>query len=194
MKSKFLFLLLLATCLSVLFACNVKKTKNADSENSAVIKQKTIKEETEEIKPDESEKVKFRIVNLYFVNPYTDDLKIEKRQVFDLKEKTSMIKQVLRSLKLGPVGNLKPSVPQNIEFKDVFVYKDIVYIDIHKNNEDSTIGGVKGEELFIESVVKTVLDLSPSYKKVIFLVDGEQIDSILGHIDVSQPFSQNSFF
>lgn len=192
MKSKALFFVLCLICITVLVSCNLKKTNQMENKKTVITQEKE-KEESEEIKPDESEKLKFRIVNLYFVNPDTDEVDIEKRQVFDLKERTSMIKQVLRSLKLGPVGNLKPSVPQNIEFKDVFVYKDTVYIDIHKNNEDSTIGGVKGEELFIESVVKTVLSLSDDYKKVVFLVDGEPVDTLLGHIDVSQSFSEKSF-
>ncbi len=192
MKSKALFFVLCLICITVLVSCNSKKTNQMENKKRVITQEKE-REEPEEIKPDEGEKLKFRIVDLYFVNPDTGEVDIEKRQVFDLKERTSMIKQVLRSLKMGPVGELKPSVPQDIEFKDVFIYKDTVYIDIHKNNEDSQIGGVRGEELFIESVVKTVLGLSDDYKKVVFLVDGEPVDTLLGHIDVSQSFSEKSF-
>ncbi len=193
MKNKVFVFFLLSICLIFLVSCNGKRPENLKSDAGVSTEQKENKKLSDEIKPDETEKLKFRIINLYFVNPNTEELKVEKRQVFDLKEKTSMIKQVLRSLKLGPVSNLKPSVPENIEFKDVFVYGDKVYIDLHKNNENPAIGGVQGEELFLEAVVKTVLDISPEYKKVFFLVDGEQVDSVLGHLDSSNYFSRDSF-
>ncbi|BBB31780.1 conserved hypothetical protein [Thermotomaculum hydrothermale] len=191
MKNKAFFIIITAV-LFLLFACNGKKTQNEIVAKSVQTENEN-QEQKDEIKPDESEKLKFRIINLYFINPYTNELKTEKRQVFDLKEKTSMIKQVLRSLKLGPVSNLKPSVPENIEFKDVFIYGDRVYIDLHKNSENAFIGGVKGEKLFLEAVVKTVLDISPKYKKVYFLIDGEEIDSVMGHLDCSGYFTSESF-
>lgn len=194
MRNKFFFLVFLIVSLLLFVSCDQRLKKSVDG-GSAVktVEQKDNNQQPDEIKPDESEEVKFRIVNLYFVNADTGELAVEKRQVFDLKEETSMIKQVLRSLKLGPVSNLKPSVPQNIEFKDVFVYKGIVYIDLHKTDDDSFIGGVEGEKLFLEAVVKTALGLSPNYKEVCFLVDGEETDSILGHLDCSNPFSEKSF-
>ena len=193
MKNKLLVFFLLLICVILFVSCNSKKSKNLKPDTGVSVEQKQNKEQPDEIKPDETEKVKFRIINLYFVNPYSEELKVGKRQVFDLKEKTSMIKQVLRSLKLGPVSNLKPSVPENIEFKDVFVYGEKVYIDLHKNSENPSIGGVHSEELFLEAVVKTVLDISPDYKKVFFLVDGEKVDSVLGHLDCSNYFSRKSF-
>ncbi len=192
MKIKVLFALL-TICLIPFWGCEGKKSKEVKLNDQAVTENKAKESAMDEIKPDESEKLKFRIINLYFINPYTNNLKVEKRQVFDLKEKTSMIKQVLRSLKLGPVSNLKPSVPENIEFKDVFVYGNKVCIDLHRNSENPSIGGVEGEELFLEAVVKTVLDISPDYKKVFFLVDGEEVDSVLGHLDCSNYFSRDSF-
>ena len=193
MNNKFFVFVLTAVFLFFSVVCGVGHNKKNTEKKSLSEVEKNIKKDSDEIKPDEGEKLQFRIVNLYFVNPNTEELKIEKRQVFDLKEETSMIKQVLRSLKLGPVSNLKPSVPQNIEFKDVFIYNGIVYVDLRKTSDDSLIGGVKGEELFLESVVKTVLGLSSDYKKVCFLIDGEEVDSVLGHLDSSGFFSKDSF-
>ena len=171
-----------------LTGCGSKKEKTKPLTSSS---QKESPEEEKLVSPEE--KVQFVLVNLYFVNGRTERLAVEKRQVFDLKDQTSMIKQVLRSLKLGPVGNLKPSIPENIEFKNIFIYKDTVYIDLKITNTPSTIGGIRGEKLFLASVVKTVCSLSDNYKKVVFLVNGEQKDSILGHIDSSGYFTVNSF-
>lgn len=174
---------------SLLFlgGCGEKKGKTEPETSSK-------KESTKEEKLVSSEeKVKFAIVDLYFIDGRTERLAVEKRQVFDLKDKTSMIKQVLRSLKLGPVGKLKPSIPENIDFKNIFIYEDTVYIDLKITDIPTVIGGIKGEELFLASVVKTVCSLSQEYKKVVFLVNGEQKDSILGHIDCSNYFTVNSF-
>ncbi len=190
MKNRFAFLMLLI----ILFisGCNLSKKGNKYPEQR-LKESNEVKKEEEEIKPDENEKLKFVVVDLYFFNPDKGTLDIEKRQLFDLNEKTSMIKQVLRSLKLGPVGDLKPTIPENVEFKDVFIYRDTVYIDIHIDSNPSSIGGVSGEEMFIESVVKTVLSLSEDYKSVVFLVDGRQVDSLLGHIDCFCKFNRKSF-
>ncbi len=192
MRNKNLFFFFFFVFIIGLVSCNTNKQSVQLAEQSEKVELKQ-EDKTDEIKPDEEEKLKFRIISLYFYSPYYDNLKVEKRQVFDLKEKTAMIKQVLRSLKLGPVSKLKPTVPDNIEFRDVFIYNDTVYIDLHKNNSHSVIGGVEGEELFVESVVKTVLSISPDYHRVKFLIDGEETPSVMGHIDCSKFFRLNSF-
>ncbi|GEM_PF-2155697 len=192
MKSKFF---LFGICLLIIFSsvfCDFnKEQKSANLENIRVNK-KDKEKDSETISQDKQKELKFKVVNLYFYSPYYNSLKSETRKVFDLGENSAMIKQVLRSLKLGPVSKLKPTVPENIEFKDVFIYKGIVYIDLHKNKSHSSIGGVRGERIFIKSVVKTVLSLSSNYKKVKFLIDGEETPSVMGHIDCSKFFAFRS--
>lgn len=58
-------------------------------------------------------------------------------------------------------------------------------------------GGSLGEALFIGQVVNTLLsnsDLIGTYEQVQFLVDGQTVESLMGHIDATQPFQADVAF
>jgi len=89
------------------------------------------------------------------------------------------------------------------------VKEDIVFLDVRSSEEDDITvivdisgeglsGGSLEETLFIDQVVKTILN-NPAYftsetktpEQVQFLVDGQITESLMGHIDASQPFTKD---
>jgi hypothetical protein len=68
---------------------------------------------------------------------------------------------------------------------------DILLVDLAK---EGLTGGSLGESLLIGQIVETLLDNErlagdrPTPTRVQFLVDGEIVESLMGHIDASQPF------
>ncbi len=129
-----------------------------------------------------------RVVNLYFGNPSQYGLSIEKRKVFNIPDKPSMILQVLSSLEFGPRGTLTPTIPANLTVHNVFTDGQTIFIDLKKEKNHARIGGIEGESLLIHSLVNTALAVYPEFKRVRFLVNGTETDSLLGHIDATQSF------
>ncbi|NOZ13462.1 MAG: GerMN domain-containing protein [Acidobacteria bacterium] len=129
-----------------------------------------------------------RIVNLYFANPKNYGLSVERRKVFNIPDKPSMILQVLSSLEFGPRSRLAPTIPANLSVRNVFTDGKTIFIDLKREKNHARIGGIEGESLLIHSLVNTALAIYPEFKRVRFLVNGAETDSLLGHIDATQSF------
>ncbi|RLE21708.1 MAG: hypothetical protein DRJ08_05160 [Acidobacteria bacterium] len=132
-----------------------------------------------------------RIVNLYFGNPSRYGLAVEKRKVFDIPDKPSMILQVLSSLEFGPRTKLFPTIPATLSVHNVFTDGKTIFIDLKREKNHARIGGIEGESLLIHSLVNTALAVYPEFKRVRFLVNGAETDTLLGHIDATQSFIYN---
>lgn len=76
---------------------------------------------------------------------------------------------------------VKPGQIKSISLKD-----GIAYVDLAK--DQFTSGGSLDEEVFLGQVVKTLTSFK-DVKGVQFLVDGQEGESLLGHYDLSQVFT-----
>jgi len=129
-----------------------------------------------------------RVVSLYFGSPSRYGLAVERRKIFDIPDKPSMILQVLSTLEFGPRTKLFPTIPATLSVHDVFTDGNTIFIDLHREQNHARIGGIEGESLLIHSLVNTALAVYPEFKRVRFLVNGAETDSLMGHIDASQSF------
>lgn len=76
---------------------------------------------------------------------------------------------------------VKPGQIKSISLKD-----GIAYVDLAK--DQFTSGGSLDEEVFLGQVVKTLTSFK-DVEGVQFLVDGQEAESLLGHYDLSQVFT-----
>jgi len=77
-------------------------------------------------------------------------------------------------------------VPKQAKIKSVKVQGDTAIVDFDDNLIKKFIGGSTGEEMLIGSIVNTLTEFK-EIKKVQLLVEGKKIESISGHLDLSQP-------
>lgn len=94
---------------------------------------------------------------------------------------------------------LLKEVPTNISDKAVSVVnKDVVInnvtvkygvavVDIERESLEK-LGGSMDESLFVSQIVATLLDSFEEVTSVQFMVDGKEVDSLMGHVDTSAPF------
>lgn len=92
-------------------------------------------------------------------------------------------------------------------FGETAVSEDALYRNVYVSNEDDTLmivdlesigsgGGSMQEGFFIGQIVETILnnrDLfwdSRNVEKVLFLLKGESVDSLMGHFDAGEPFDR----
>ena len=81
--------------------------------------------------------------------------------------------------------------PKKAKLRKVSVSGGVVKVDFDKNLISGFVGGSTGEEMLVGSLVNTLTEF-PEIKKVQILVEGKEIDSLSGHLDLSKPVERMS--
>ena len=132
---------------------------------------------------------KSKKIRLYFVNMETSELIAEERDIELSKDYIESLKRVLNKLIEGSATGMLNPIPKGTKLREVFFEQKLgyVYVDFSETLSKSHIGGVTGELLTIQSIIKTLQVNFPEIRKVQILIDGKDVNTIAGHIDISQP-------
>ena len=65
----------------------------------------------------------------------------------------------------------------------------IATVDFSKELQTNFSGGSTGEEMLIGSIVNTLTDF-PEVQKVSILIDGSAVETLSGHMDLSEPLTR----
>ena len=77
-------------------------------------------------------------------------------------------------------------IPKNLKLLNVEVINGTAFLDFSKEG----LNGSSLEEYFtIKQIVDSLFELD-NIEKVQFLVEGEKVESLMGHIGVSEPFKR----
>jgi len=125
------------------------------------------------------------IVTLYFGDKDAMYLVPETRNV-DKKDGT-LEAAVVEELVKGPEkkGSI-PTIPEGTRVLSVTVVNGVAYVNFSKEFQTKHRGGSAGEIMTIYSVVNTLTEI-PGVEKVQFLLEGDKLESILGHMDTTIP-------
>lgn len=125
-------------------------------------------------------------VVLYFLSEDTNMLAGEERAI-NAGDKDFQI-AVLEALIKGPQNpSLGTTIPPDVQVLGVTVEeKGTVVVDFSRELLTSHWGGSMGEIMTVYSVVNTLSSL-PGIEQVKFLVEGEEIETLTGHLDISEP-------
>jgi spore germination protein GerM len=98
--------------------------------------------------------------------------------------------EAVKSLLQGPKDKGQIAViPKQTKLKGVKVKGDIAYVDFSQDLVKKFTGGSTGEEMLVGSVVNTLTEF-PEIKKVQILVEGKEIETLAGHMDLSNPIGR----
>lgn len=86
-------------------------------------------------------------------------------------------------------SNLVAIFPKATQIRSVSVNGDLVTVDFDGSIQRTFSGGSTGEELLVGSLVDTLTDF-PEINRVQILVDGNNVESLAGHMDISKPFER----
>lgn len=156
--------------------------KEKYKEKPVVIKEVPYEEEKkEEVQPVPEEMIE---VNLYFSDSQAMYLVSEKRKI---PPTTSLAKQVVVELIKGPdSSDLYSTIPEGTRVNEVYIADDIVYVDLSEEVFKNHPGGSSGELMTVYSIVNSLTEISP-IKGVQILVEGDERNSLVGHVDISMP-------
>lgn len=149
--------------------------------------------------PDESgEEAKQEYqIELYFANAEyiaTGDETLDKFMVSKSKL-TSMPQDIyfdtLEALRTVPeAAGYSTVITDQIKVNDAYVDGDTAFVDFDSNGLN---GGSLEESFLISQIVNTLIHSFENVKQVQFLVDGEAAESLMGHVDATDPFTKDLF-
>ncbi|MHB8125612.1 MAG: GerMN domain-containing protein [Desulfitobacteriaceae bacterium] len=100
-----------------------------------------------------------------------------------------VIKTIFRELDSPPPDFAKP-LPKGTCLLGATVKDSIATLDLSKEFQKNFSGGTSAEQMVLFSIVNSLTTLS-NVQSVQFLLEGQQQDAILGHIDTSVPIKRN---
>lgn len=122
-------------------------------------------------------------ITLYFGDEQGEKLV---REVRSVPKTEAVAKVAVEELIKGPTQGGEATIPEGTRLLDISIKDEVADVNLSKEFVDNHSGGSAGERLTVYSVVDTLTEFS-TVKKVRFLVEGAAVDTIAGHMDVSQP-------
>lgn len=139
-----------------------------------------------------------RVVTVFF--PATDGLHLvaTEREIYATSSVSAQMKQLVVELIKGPSesdqSGIVKALPEATRLREIYIHRDTAYVDFTKEVVDQLEGGSHAELLTVYSVVDSVIHNFPEITRVKILVDGADVDSLGGHLDLSLPLLKDMGF
>lgn len=104
-------------------------------------------------------------------------------------ELTKRLSQVVTALLQETPPNFRNTIPRGTLLNEAYIdTQQTAYLDFSSHLSEGHIGGTTAELLTITAILKTVFDAFPDdIKQVQILIDGEEVNTLAGHLNLSQP-------
>jgi spore germination protein GerM len=127
-------------------------------------------------------------VTLYFADSQAEKLMPEEREV--VQNGATLEEAVVNELIKGPLKEgLTKTIPESTKLLSLNVVDGVANVDFSREIQTKHWGGSAGETMTVYSVTNSLAELG-GIDKVQLLVEGEKVESLLGHLDTSQPLEQ----
>ncbi len=125
---------------------------------------------------------------LYFSSVDANYLQVEERV---LDKKGDLYFQLFEELKSGPKNDqLFRTIPEGSKLLDYELEAKVLTLNFSLELRDNHWGGSTGELMTIYSIVNTFTALD-KVESVKILLEGEEVETLVGHLDLSQPLMYN---
>jgi len=93
----------------------------------------------------------------------------------------------------APPASLASAIPQGATVRSVFLTEDgIAFVDLSPEAAANHPGGSTAEALTIYAIVNALTVSLPSVRAVQILVDGREVETLAGHVDLRHPLAKNT--
>jgi spore germination protein GerM len=128
-----------------------------------------------------------REVTLYFGSHDGGSLVAEHRQIISSRAVLENLRRVIEALLGGPRGDGVASLPASARLRGVFIHDRTAFLDFSQEIVSDFAGGTTAEYVLISSLVQTACANFPEVDAVRILVEGEEVNTIGGHLLMSRP-------
>lgn len=127
-------------------------------------------------------------VALYFSDSQAMNLISERRVI---SKNNNIYIKILQELKKGPTrDDLNKTIPEETEILAVNIENEICYTNFNQTLQTGHWGGSTGERMTVYSIVNTLTQFE-EIKKVQILIEGEEIETLAGHMDLAYPLERD---
>lgn|SRR3989338_2665406 len=142
---------------------------------------------------NEPKEKKEMVVKVFFLNG--SELAYEEKTIFFNSGKPSeKINEALNALIEGPKQGMTPTLSNKIKLLNAFFDEDgTAYLNFSKDIIKNNPGGTFAELSAINSIVHTLVENFEEITAVQILINGEEVNTLWGHIDTSKPFKLKGF-
>ena len=139
--------------------------------------------------PPPGRKIKAR---LYYVNEDGTRLTAVERDVAYGEGTVEQARQIVEA-QVAPVSEpLLSAIPPGTRVRSVFVTPTgEAYVDLSREAAAAHAGGTLNEVLSIYTIVDALTENLPAVTAVQILVDGKEVDTLAGHVDLRVPLARN---
>lgn len=131
-----------------------------------------------------------QIITLYFPSYANGDLVAETRSLKLSSDNLKAIRQVLLALIEGSHQGYGSALSPSTTIRAVFLTADgTAIIDLSQDALTDFEPGIESESLAIYSIVDSICANIPAAKEVKFLVQGQEVQTLDGHIDLTGSFA-----
>ncbi|MBM3771506.1 MAG: GerMN domain-containing protein [Acidimicrobiia bacterium] len=124
---------------------------------------------------------------LFFVSDDGHGLTGVERDVAFGADPTAQARAILEAQLTSPEPPLLSAIPSGTTLRAVFVANGDAYVDVSSEIVSGHPGGTLSESLTIYTLVAAVKANLPAVGGVQILVNGKEVDTLAGHIDLRQP-------
>ena len=125
-------------------------------------------------------------VKLYVLASSGRELATETEEILYSPSLQQQAKEVVRLL-LRRSG----TIPRGVSLRELFITSQgVAYLDLSQELVSNHTGGSSGEELTVFSLSQTLIANFPAVKTVRILVEGREIQTIAGHLDLTVPYGR----
>ena len=139
---------------------------------------------------DESGEMGTRSVTLYFGNRSGNMLISEARSIAARAHRDEEVEAVIAHLLRGPVQKgAVNSIPNGTRLHGAFYDEEekLLYLDFNFALVSGEMGGSAMEIMTLSGILRTIAVSFPEMVHVQFLVDGLEVETLGGHIDLTRP-------
>jgi spore germination protein GerM len=126
-----------------------------------------------------------KTVTLFFPREEDGLLVPEEREIPADPSPSREAEEALAELIKGPRGELVPALPPETKLSRVFITRNgTAYADFSRELTEKHPSGTDAELSTVYSIVDTLAYNFPSIKKVFLLIDGEERETLAGHLSL----------
>lgn len=125
--------------------------------------------------------------HLYYVSDDGRGLTGVERDVAYGVDPAAQARAILDAQIVQPDAPLVSAVPAGTKVRAVYIANGDAYVDLTADIVAAHPGGSLNEQLTVQTLVSAVMTNLPAVTGVQILIDGKEVDTLAGHVDLRQP-------
>jgi len=151
----------------------------------------TVPEEAAAPPAPEAEARKIR-ARLFYVDEQGTGLTGVEREVLYGEGTVEQAKRIIEAQLAAAPEPLASAIPEGTKMRTVFFTKaGEMYVDLSTELRQNHPGGTTSEILTVYTIVSALTSNLPAVTSVQILIDGKEVDTLAGHLDLRRPIEQD---